>query len=416
MRQPTVALLGTAGDEFVVEAAGALRNAGARLTVLIRRGREEHFLREGLSVRTFPGRIAWYNLPVLAALRGVGATDIAVVVGDHFAHANVTSALNWWRAAGLLRGADIYVSPSTRPAELECFNTIDQRQWLAAGAAALVMVALALMYPGATLLAAAVAAGLELAARRARPRHSDERSACRAAWPILVDDPRLGWRLRSANITAWVAATDAPPRTIRVTLDADGHRRTGAAVRQRENRPTIAFYGGSYVFGDSLSDEETIPWHVATLMERYQVHNRGVPGYSALQAVTRLLDDVADHAPAAAVVIVDGSGPTELAGAGHARFPLSDHVAAWLLIQGLWNRRRERRGRERALLAMAERCARECIPLVVAVAGADCTDLGPVLSRCGLHWTTIDISASPASIAGRLAQDVRAAAEPAPRR
>jgi hypothetical protein len=427
MNQRTVAVLGTARNDFVLGAAGALKSDGAAVTVLARENRAAPFADSGLPVRTFSGRIAWYSLPVLTTLRRIGAQHIAVVVGDVFSHANVTTALNWWRAIGLLRGADIYVSFSTQPHVLECFNTSDQGQRLVAAVVVLLLAALTLRFPVVALLAVSVAGGLELAARAVRGWRAGERPAYAAsAWPLLVDDPQVGWRLRPVNITARISAPDAVPRTIRVTVDTLGERQTGSPLPVRDSRLAIAFYGGSYMFGESLSDEETIPWRASTLLNHYRMLNRAVPGYSALQALIRLLDDLTDRPPVAVVAVLDGSEPN-CAGndpssalrfpfPGHARFPLSDRCALWWWSERVLSRSIGRRRRERVLLAIAEKCAHQRIPIVMTVAGADRTGLGAVLSRCGFSWTAIDVGASHQSTAERLAREVRGALKRLPTR
>ena len=413
--QPTVAVLGTARSDFVLAAAVALRNAGASVLVFVRQDRESLFAENGFSVRTFSGRISWHSLSLLTALRSAGAQRIVIVVGDEFAHANVTTALNWWRAAGLLGNADTYVSSSTQPAVLECVNTIDQRERLVAFLVALVVVAPAFWHPVVVFVIALVASGLELIARRTREFSQKRLPAPGCRWPVLADDPRLGWRLRPVNITARTSTPGAQPRTIHVTVDANGERATSLPSGTADNRPAVAFYGGSTMFGDSLSDEETIPWQAAALLSDYRVVNRAVPGYSALQMAMRLQDDLAGRPLAAIVALIDGAGSSELPASGHARFPLSERCAVWWAIERAWNRSRLRRLRAQALTVIGERSARARIPLVVALAVGESTALGDVLSGPGVHWGTFDADSSPQSIARSLVQKVRAVLEPAQR-
>ncbi len=423
--QRTVALLGTARDDFVIAAAGALEAAGAAVTIFVRRGREAAFAGDRRVV-TFDGRIGWFSLPLLAALRKARANTIAIVIGDQFAHTNVTTALNWWRAAGLLRGADIYCSSSTQPIVLEGFNSIDQRQWLGAVMAAVLAVPIFVRYPATALVVVAVAGSLELAVRAVRRWRTVEDAVYDGpVWPILVDDPQRGWRLRPAEIAASMTTTDGAVRAIRITVDAAGERTTGTSNGDRIGSPVIAFYGGSEAFGNSLSDEETIPWQAASLLTGSRIVNRAVPGYDVVQAVARVRDDVTADPPAAVILMLDGNEPNfafrkssafRFPNPGHGRFSLSDRIAAWSFIRRALNRAGGRRNRERVLRAVEEQCARKGIPFIVAVSEGGSTDLDARRWRSGVQSITIPASAPSQTIAALLVESIRTALDDRRRR
>jgi len=50
----------------------------------------------------------------------------------------------------------------------------------------------------------------------------------------------------------------------------------------------LAFFGCSYVFGEGLNDEETLPWQVAMLAPAFRVYNYGVSGHGPQQMLAKL--------------------------------------------------------------------------------------------------------------------------------
>ena len=74
-----------------------------------------------------------------------------------------------------------------------------------------------------------------------------------------------------------------------VTISPDGSR----ATSREQNLKTadlrnIFFFGDSYVFGEGLSDEETLPWQLQSILPDRMIINFGVGGYGTCQAMLRL--------------------------------------------------------------------------------------------------------------------------------
>lgn len=72
---------------------------------------------------------------------------------------------------------------------------------------------------------------------------------------------------------------------VRYTIGADGFRVTPAAARPGARR--INFFGCSFTFGEGISDDETLPYHVAKA-GGFDVRNFGFHGYGPHQALAIL--------------------------------------------------------------------------------------------------------------------------------
>jgi len=98
-----------------------------------------------------------------------------------------------------------------------------------------------------------------------------------ARWTI--SDEIVGYRPRPDTTVEVVATFDGQPVfTKTYTIDALGARRTPGSS---EHGPTYLFVGDSYIFGEGLSDDETLPARFAAgLSSPAHVVNLGVLGYS----------------------------------------------------------------------------------------------------------------------------------------
>ncbi|MBX9788807.1 MAG: hypothetical protein K2Y37_07810 [Pirellulales bacterium] len=92
-----------------------------------------------------------------------------------------------------------------------------------------------------------------------------------------------------------------------IKINADGVRRSVCPVSQQVATPqTLAFFGGSTIYGDMVPDDQTIPscvWRSLRLPEQFQVVNFGQLGYVSTQEVTTLaLECRAGRVPRAVVM------------------------------------------------------------------------------------------------------------------
>ena len=426
MPRSNLALLGTARQDFVLAAAAALREGGATVTGVVAEGRESSLREAGIPATSFTGRISVWSLRLLMTVRRLRPTGVVVVAGDQVAHTNVLTALNWWRATGLLRGADIYLSLSTQPAVLECFNSSDQRERLFAALAAGTGAIALLFWPSAVLTALAAAACFEFAARLARRRVATPFASSPApVWPLLADDPELGWRPRPVDITAITTTPDTAALTRRVNIDSAGHRATGSPASQSDSGPLVAMYGGAYLFGDALGDEETIPARVAVHLTRCRIVNRGVPGYGVAQSASRLLMDLVDAPPAAVVLVlsawefarrnVDASAGRWRFRGEHSRFPLSDRLATIWFVKRWQNNRWAQTNRRVALQGLSDGCSRAGIPAILAIAGPEFATVEQERDWPGIRLVAIAEGASEEHVASLLAAEIESAIGPGER-
>ncbi|NIA14521.1 MAG: hypothetical protein GWP08_10610 [Nitrospiraceae bacterium] len=71
------------------------------------------------------------------------------------------------------------------------------------------------------------------------------------------------------------------------TIDAQGWRVTPVESRAGRER-FIALFGGSFVFGEGLADNETLPYHLGQAARGHMPYNYGCPGYGPQQTLLRL--------------------------------------------------------------------------------------------------------------------------------
>lgn len=116
--------------------------------------------------------------------------------------------------------------------------------------------------------------------------------------PLFVPDAALGWKLRPASVIRAVRARGA--HTIydaRYTIDASGQRVTPDSNPDGES---VLFMGDSFMFGDGLPDNETVPQlFAAKTGRRFHVVNLGVSAYGPHQVLRQIEEGVVDRAIAA---------------------------------------------------------------------------------------------------------------------
>lgn len=102
-------------------------------------------------------------------------------------------------------------------------------------------------------------------------------------------DPELGYRLR-ANLRAVPAALRLAGKEIYGVTYSTQRFGWRVVPQGAANAPDVLFFGDSYVFGDGLADDQTLPSRFGAYMKgAATVHNFGVPGWGAQQSL-RLLE------------------------------------------------------------------------------------------------------------------------------
>jgi hypothetical protein len=128
---------------------------------------------------------------------------------------------------------------------------------------------------------------LELAARlfvpTPPPVHGEPEVQGNAAF--YVPDGTLGYTLaRSATVRHRRTIGGAQIYDVTYRTDAAGRRETPA--RGGGGRESfLLFFGDSNVFGEGLSQTETLPYYTGEVAPGYRVYNYGVPGYGPSQAL-----------------------------------------------------------------------------------------------------------------------------------
>lgn len=118
----------------------------------------------------------------------------------------------------------------------------------------------------------------------ARPPFSENRIPAAICRP----DPRLGWVNQPGRYTAPGASRKDRPVTI--TIRHDGRRAVTAQNLDTGNdlRGKIILVGGSFMFGEGLSDEQTLAWKLQHTLPETDVLNYGVKAYGTYQSLLML--------------------------------------------------------------------------------------------------------------------------------
>lgn len=113
--------------------------------------------------------------------------------------------------------------------------------------------------------------------------------------PLFVADAALGWTLRPASVIRAVRARGAHIiYDARYTIDARGQRVTPDSNSDGE---TVLFLGDSMMFGDGLSDGETVPQLFAVKTgRRFHVVNLAVSAYGPHQVLRQIEEGIVDRA------------------------------------------------------------------------------------------------------------------------
>jgi len=108
---------------------------------------------------------------------------------------------------------------------------------------------------------------------------------------LNVPDPILGWRPRPGFHRFRGYTPDAP--RIAMTILSDGSRAASRLPFPRDRR--VVFVGDSFTAGWAVSDTETYVWKLQARYPAMEFRNYGAAGYSGLQALLRVEEDLASR-------------------------------------------------------------------------------------------------------------------------
>jgi lysophospholipase L1-like esterase len=102
-------------------------------------------------------------------------------------------------------------------------------------------------------------------------------------------DERLGYTLVPHQ--RLTVTLDKVGKFVATTTDC-GHRATSQKTDCKSTKPQIWIFGCSYTFGWVLNDQESYPWRLQALLPEYDIVNFGTSGYSTLQSLIQLENEV----------------------------------------------------------------------------------------------------------------------------
>lgn len=123
------------------------------------------------------------------------------------------------------------------------------------------------------------------------PGAADERYTKGYSERIRINGGALGYAAApSKSIHAWKIVGNDRVYDVTYTTDSHGFRVTPGFEPGASIGSTIAFFGCSFVFGEGLNDDETLPSHLAARLGfRHRIVNAGFSGYGPHQML-RLLE------------------------------------------------------------------------------------------------------------------------------
>ena len=123
--------------------------------------------------------------------------------------------------------------------------------------------------------------------------------------PLFVADPALGWKLRPSSVIRAVRARgEHIIYDAKYTIDGRGQRVT---LDSNPDGETVLFMGDSFMFGDGLNDDQTVPELFALKTgRRFNVVNLGVSAYGPHQIMRQIEEGVVDRA-------IEGKGKVRIA-------------------------------------------------------------------------------------------------------
>ncbi len=93
----------------------------------------------------------------------------------------------------------------------------------------------------------------------------------------------LGWKPKEGKYT--FQSKDKPSKLNKVEIMKFGNRFSGD---NKDNLENIFLFGGSFAFGEGVSDKETFAFNLNFLTPNYNIYNFAVPGYGTIQSILML--------------------------------------------------------------------------------------------------------------------------------
>ncbi len=263
-----IVLIGTAPNEYLINAFNALTKKGYKVIPIVKKDRIDVIKPVIACSRVFRSDISWWHFSLLRLIRSLHPDLIALVIGDQFHHENVTFALKLWKRLGLLGEAKIYASLSTDPANLEYwggdipingyryYRTLNNSRWK------------------------------------------------NLALPYLSDDPVNTWKNNRIETHVTVTSPDGVYRSWTLHIDSDGARRTSPEKKSENLKQTVVLLGGDFTFGAGLADEETFAWILESEFPSVSFRNYATVGYDLLQIERALKRVLENSSPEMAIIEV----------------------------------------------------------------------------------------------------------------
>jgi len=127
--------------------------------------------------------------------------------------------------------------------------------------------------------------GIEVGCRIAL--HARDRTESNVEGEYLREDPDLGYTLLpGSRVHAWSRLGSETIYDAYYNIDSLGHRVTLSGDPGAKR--TVAFIGGSFVFGEGLDDDQTLPSAYALASPQDHVINLGIPGHGPNHVLARL--------------------------------------------------------------------------------------------------------------------------------
>ncbi|MEM7030598.1 MAG: hypothetical protein AAF629_13605 [Chloroflexota bacterium] len=102
------------------------------------------------------------------------------------------------------------------------------------------------------------------------------------------DEPLLGYRPKpNVQVTSIKKLGDELVYDVVYTIDDSQRRHTPVDTPTGRDQFAL-FFGGSFVFGEGVNDDETLPYYFGALATDYQPYNYGLSGYGPQQMLAKL--------------------------------------------------------------------------------------------------------------------------------
>ncbi len=139
-------------------------------------------------------------------------------------------------------------------------------------------------------------------ARASRPGFSIASRRCESSSPVSWFDPVLGVvNAPSCRARATITLASGESMSVLHVNDSKGRRVTSAEDVIADERPVIALFGCSFLFGFMVEDRDTFAWRLQEKMPEYRIYNHGVCGYSAWQAFLAMKKWIPEERPLVSV-------------------------------------------------------------------------------------------------------------------